>query len=342
MFEGLRPSAEEFVREVLPGLGAEWEEGSDGATWIMLPGEAELRRITFESELAREDPGVEWAGYGSRFLEGLARLAYSSGSLSRAWVNPYLRPPPDSGFSRAYRLEAGKAGRVECAPWTERAWTTWVFAFGIGLEGEFRREMIFLCAMDAASGRLVRRFEQTFSHLAFLPEGPLPSAGKPFEECYSVARAEALQKAWALFRVGQRESHDALQSELACLSRYYDSLLEEGEEDLARWSSQDSRRASIVSRMEATRLERERAVAQAKERYRLELKLEAIGALGIDYPRLVRAVTLWDKAGRSVQAEAVWDPLFERFDPLRCPSCKKPSYALELRHTLATCGCIPS
>lgn len=339
VFEGSRPSAEQFVREVLPAMGAEWEEGRDGITWVMLPGEAELRRLTFESELAREDPEVEWIGYGSRFIEDLARLAYSSNPLSRAWANPYLRPPPESGFSRAYQL---KAGRVECAPWTQRLWTTWVFAFGIGLEGEFRREVTFLCAVDAASGRLVRRFEQPFSQPVFLPEGPQPSVDKPFEECYAVARGEAVQKAWALSRTGQRESLEALQLELACLSRYYDGLLEEAGEDLTRWSTQDSRRASIVSRMEATRLGCERAVVQAKERYRLELKLEAIGALGIVYPHLVRMVTLLDKTGRSVQVEVAYDPLFERLDPLTCPSCRKPSYALEMHRNLATCGCVPS
>jgi hypothetical protein len=339
MFDGSRPSVEEFIREVLPAVGADSEAGSDGATWVMLPGEPELRRITFESEAAREEPEMEWAGHGSRFVDDLIRLAYSREPLSRAWVGPYLRPPPESGFTRAYAL---KAKRVDCAPWTERAWTTWVFAFGIGLEGEFRRESTLLCAVDAASGRFVRRFEQPLSRLPFLQEGPPCSAGRSFEECYRLACGEATQQAGVLFRAGQRESQGVLEGELACLNLYYNELSQEMEADLARGSAQDPRRAAVASRMEATRLEREHAVLQLRERYRLGLEVEVVGALGVIYPRWVRAVALSDNAGPSHPVEAVWDPLFEHFDALSCPSCSRPTYLLEFDRGRATCGCSAS
>ena len=335
MFSDLRLATPELVREILTAVGAEWEDQPEGVALVMLPGQPELRRITFESEVAREDSQAELAIQGSRFLEDLVSLAYSRGRLAQAFANPFLRPP--SGLQHAYRLVAEHVTRTE---WEDRVWTTWAFAFGISLVGEFRRDEMFFCAVDAVSLRLIRRFEQSFSQLSLAPTGPAPSWDRPFEECYAVAREEAARKATALWRSAQRETDRSLQNEMVHLKRYYDGLLQEVSRDLERLNPSDPRRTSILARAEATRLDRERMAAQVQERHRLSLKVEAMGAVGMVYPRQVATLILSDKGSRSVRVEATWDPILEQFEPFLCPSCRKPTYGLECRDGVATCGCI--
>ena len=334
MFDRLPLPLAEFVREALTRSGGEWEEDADGVLLAMLPGEPDFRRITFEPEVAREEAGVELAIHGSRLVEALAEAGLARGRLARAYGLP--NPVPPAPLNRAYRLSADRIERTE---WVERAWTTWVFAFGSRYAGEFRQDALWLCAVDGASGRLVRRFEEAFGRLVMTDSGPAPEGDRPFAESYAVAREEILPLAAAGFRAAQGDSDDDLGRELERLERYYGGLIREMGEDMERWPPEDPKRTAILVRIQATRADRDRAAAEARERHRLTLELEVVGALGIVYPRRVATVTLADEKGRSVDVEASWDPIFERNDPLSCPACARPSYALQWRGRSADCGC---
>jgi hypothetical protein len=334
MLHNLRVSVDSYVREALGRASAEWEEHPDGVISVLLPGEPELKRVTFEPEVAREEKDVELAAYGSRFLEALAETGARRGRLARAWAPPRPLPPPP--LSHAYQFRAENLARTE---WSERAWTTWIFAFGLRYAGEFRRDDLYLCAVDAAALRLVRRFEDVLSRLVLSSSGPDPEGDLPFEECYAVARDETFRKAAAGFTAAQRESNEDLGKELARLERYYGGLIEEMNADMERVVAGDPRRTAILARIQATRADRDRAIEQSRERYRMSLEVEAIGALGIVYPRRVTTVALSDKRGNKAEVEAAWDPVFEQYEPFACPACRKPAYSLELRGRSASCGC---
>ncbi len=334
MFENHRVSLPEFVSQILRTTGGDFEEQADGTTLVMLAQQQKFRRITYEPEIAREDKEVELVASGSLFFEELMRMASLRGMLSRAFATPYLSPPPAA--SSSYRLDAKQLSRSE---WVETVRTTWVFAFQISLVGEFRRDEMFLCAVDASDLRLVRRFEQTFSRLNLADAGPDPVGDRPFADCYFVARDQVQQRSVTLFKSAQRETEEFLHRDAACLSRYYDGLMGEMRQDMIRLAPEDPRRASILARLEATQLDHKRAALQASERYRMSLELDAIGALGIIYPRLVATITLSNKNGQEVEMEATWDPVFERFEPLICPSCKRATYAVEFLSRVAHCGC---
>ncbi len=334
MFHSLRLPVQDFVHESLDRIGAEREETPDGVMEVLLPGEADLRRVTFEPEVAREEKGAELAAHGGRFLETLAEIGLRRGRLARAFASPAPIPPPNLG--RAYPLRADRVSRTE---WTDRVSTTWILAFGVRYAGEFWRESISFCAVDAASLRLVRRYEEPFSRLSFADAGPGPTADRPFEECYRVAREEILQKARIGFKAAERESDEDLSRELARLECYHGGLLREMNEDMEPLAAEDPRRAAILGRMQAVRADHDRSQSQARDRHRLSLEAEAIGALGIVYPRRVTSLRLSDERGRGAEVEAVWDPVLEQFDPLACPVCGRPTYSLELRGRSVSCGC---
>ncbi len=323
-----------FVREALGLAGAEWDEPEAGVLEVLLPGSVELRRVTFEPEIAREERETELAAHGSPFVEALAGLGFARGHVARAFLAPPSRPPP--ALARAYRLRAPSQTRSE---WADRPWTTWIFAFLSRTLGEFRRDALHFPAVDAASLRIVRRFEEAFARFAPGDSGPLPEADRPFEECCRVARTEALQAAEIGFRAASRDADDGLARELERLGRYYGGLIEEMNADMERAAPEDPRRTAILSRLQAVRAERDRAAAQARERHALSLEVEAVGALAIVYPRCVAAVTLADERKREVRVEVAWDPVLEQFEAIGCPSCGRPTYELELRGGKATCGC---
>ncbi len=323
-----------FVREALDLAGAESDDSSGDVLEVLLPGAANLERVTFEPDVAREERGVELAAQGSRFFEKLLQLGLGRGRAARAFASPAPLPPPNRG--RGYQLRTEKVSRTE---WADRPWTTWVFALAARFAGEFRQDALHLCAVDGASLRLVRRYEEVFSRLALEDAGHPPGADRPFEECYQVALRELAGRAAIGHRTAQRGADGDLAKELDRMARYYDGLISEMSHDMERLPAQDPRRTAILVRLQATRADRDRTAAQTRERYRLDLELEVVGALGIVYPRRAARVTLADAAGRKVEVEAAWDPVFEQFEPLACPSCRRPTYALEHRGRTATCGC---
>lgn len=327
-------SVGDFVREALTLAGAEWDEPEPDIVEALLPDSGDLRRATFEPEIAREEKGTEIAAHGSPFVEDLARLGLSRGRLGRVYLSPPPSPPP--GLARAYDLRALKVSRGD---WSPRSWTTWVFAFGSHIVGEFRRDSIHFCAIDGASLRIVRRFEEAFARFPPGDTGPPPAGDRGFEECYAAGRKEALQAAEISFRTALRQAGEDLAHDLARLGRYYDGLIEEMNADMDRTEAQDPRRTSILSRMQATRVERDRAAAQARERHALSLEVEVLGALGVVYPRQTAVLTLGEGNARGTSVEAVWDPIRDQFEALGCPACGRPSYSLQLTGRTVNCGC---
>ena len=326
MLTDLRLPLGRYVEEALASVGAEWEEDPDGVTSVLLPGEGEIRRVASEPEIAREGPGVELLAHGSRFLETLVERGLRRGRLARGFAAP--APVPPGPIARAYDLAAEQVTRSE---WASRPWTTWVFAFAIRYVGEFRSEGIALAAVDARSLRLVRRFEETFTTCLILSDaGPEPEGDRPFEEAYAVARAEILGRARIGYRVIEASAREDLEREVVRQASYFGGMIEEMSGDLERLAPEDPRRTAILSRIRATRAERDRARAEAVERHATRLEVEAIGALGIVYPRQVATLVLSAKRSRAVEVEAAWDPVFEQYEPLSCPACRRPTYRLEL------------
>ncbi|MBI4569847.1 MAG: hypothetical protein HY719_15755 [Planctomycetes bacterium] len=334
MLDRLRPSMEEFVHDALDQAGAVWETGPDGVTSVLWESEASLRRITLEPEIAREDSGVDLVASGSPVFDSLARFGLGRGRVARAHVAPPPRSPPALG--RAYQFTAEKVMRTE---WRDRVEATWLFAFAATHAGEYRRESLHFCAVDAATLRVVRRLHDALSRLTPHDAGPEPEGDRPFAEVYAVARAEVLGSALTVFRAAQRQANDEAQRETSRLDAYYDAMLDEARDDLARAGADGSRHDAIAARIVAIEADRARSLSQVREQGRLAFDLEAAGALAIIYPRGVSTVTLHDKKGPRAQTTVVWDPILEQFEALVCPACGRPTYALELRGTTPSCGC---
>lgn len=330
----LRLPVSAFLREAFGHLGAEWEETPDGVMLALLPGDPDIRRITLDPEVAREEPGVDLAAPGSRVVEGLARRGLARGRLARGFAAPPDRPPPP--LRGAFQLDAPRTARTE---WVREAWTTWVFAFQASYLGEFRRDALHITAVDGATLRQVRRFEEAFSALVLADEGPDPARDLPFDACYRSARDEVMGKVLAEFRAEERDAEEALDREIARQESYYRGLQDEMAEDALRLAPDDPRRQTIATRAEATRADRDRSLAQARERHRLLLEVEVLGALGVVYPRHISTLTLFGDDGARAEATLVWDPVFEQFEPLVCPACGKPTYALALTRQGPSCGC---
>jgi hypothetical protein len=323
-----------FLREALDCAEAVWEESEDGILEILLPGEPELRRATFEPEIVREEPGVELVGPGSPLVEALARRGLSGGRFARAWITPPPVPPPP--ITRAYDLRARSIVRSE---WADRIATTWIFAFWSRAVGEVRADDLHVLALDGPSLRPARRFREAFAFRPLEDSGPDPQEDQAFEAVYLSARREALDRAKTFFRRAKRETEQDLEKESARTAAYYEALIAEMGRDMERMDPQDPRRTAILSRIQSSRADRDRALAQARDRARLRLEVEAVGALGIVYPRPTANLTLGDPSGRAATVPVRWDPILEQFEPLVCPACARPTYRLHAGPRAVNCGC---
>jgi hypothetical protein len=181
---------DDFVRRGLDLSGAAYSEG-DGILEALFPDSDDLLRATREPEIAREEADVELLGQGSRLVAELVRRFEDRPILSQAWISPprIVTPP----ISRAFDLSADA---ITADPPIERVRNLWVFVLRSRIEGEFRRDMLHMCAVDAATLRFVRRFEERLAAATLLDEGPTPVDSRPFAECWQRAKSSNATASW--------------------------------------------------------------------------------------------------------------------------------------------------
>ncbi len=351
-------SLELFVRDYVATVGGEWEQVEPQVYDLLLPDSVTaaltardpgLTRVTFDPEALPEHPRAQLASLGTPLVDALLHDAVERARFvelhldglnlqSRGWV---------STLNRAYSLEG--VGALEATSARPLDFPQVVFWFEVTFASDQREQEILPVAIDLHYGRQARHVELLLdmSRLARSPSLVYPTAPLISRDAaYRLAREQVVRTVSALANTRNRELHERLDKQVARMTRYYDDLRHELEDQASR---KDADPARFAARREALARERDLRVTELRKKNSLGVRLSLLNVLVVHQPKLAvearesgrsKATTGWSNAAT---ASLVWDPLTEAWEAAACPLCGRPTFELHrLPRSLACATCLNS
>jgi len=340
----------DFALNYCRRIGALVEPASDGVYDVLLPDPVAarwrmptLQRFAFGDRVSA--PDVITLGYGHPLIEQMAQAARSEPLCARLYINQVRLDKHGLVDLARAAMAFPNARLVEAPRQTEaRAMSHYVrFNFKAALITDEKHEHLVSAMMDAQAGYAVKELAR-IEDLAPLEAEPAfknlsPAPMRWCSEAHPLSRA-ALQ---GLLERAQRAALDELAPSIVSLERhaaryleldrarlneYYDQIERDLERRAGRAADED-KRASIQSKLEATRAERQAKLADVEAKYKLRAELELVNLLVIEQPKIIRVVQIENRTA-TIERAVVWDPLLHRIEPLVCDACGQPSTRLYL------------
>ena len=125
----------------------------------------------------------------------------------------------------------------------------------------------------------------------------------------------------------ERRMRRFLELDRARLQAYYDDLEKDLKTRLQRAGGE--RRTALEEKLTSVAEEREIKLADAEQKYRIQVELELINLALISQPKIGLKVNI-KKRTTATQRLVVWDPLLHQLEPLACDHCGQPGENLWL------------
>jgi uncharacterized Zn finger protein (UPF0148 family) len=312
-----------------------------------------LVRLTFDPEALPEHPQAQLASFGTPLIDGLLQAALQRGrciELYRVGLN--LQPHQlSSRLARAVQLSEVEAARdrraaknatpvLEVRRIRPLLFPQAVFWFEATFVSDQKEQELLPLAVDLHYGRQVRHLDPLLDPAGLaerfspaLPEAP----GVSRLEAYRLAREQTVRTVAALANVRARELAERLDRQAARMTRYYDDLAEELEEQRRRAAAKNEDLAKYAARREALDRERELRIAELRRKNALSVRLRLLNLLVIRQPKLQVQAAAVPVAGPPVPVDLVFDPLMEVVEAPPCPRCGRPTF--ELQHYRGQLAC---
>lgn len=151
----------------------------------------------------------------------------------------------------------------------------------------------------------------------------------PFNAVYRAACHQAQMLIHEELADFHRSLQRRLQRDITRLEEYYHSLSAEIERKIVRRQLTGSEREHEEARRHAVALERNRKIADQREKYALKIEVEPVSFLRLNVP--VQVVTA-ELRCRKLSRETffVWNALLKEFEPAICEGCHAALYAVQL------------
>jgi hypothetical protein len=355
---GASSPLETFVRDYVEGIGGVWDEVEPQVYDLLIPvGEGpsatagldrEIVRIAFDPEAISEHPGSQLASFGTPLIDRLLGDAVRRGRRGQLYL---------IGLNLAPHDLTGRARRSITLPptWSLRVarvrplhFAQAVFWLQATFVSDRKEREILPIAIDLHSHREVRHLEQLLDHtrLADNPSIYFPEARRSsVAAAYALARERVLRTLAALSNTRAREVSDHIERQLARMQRYYADLRGEQEQQARRAASRQEDLAKQASRRVALEREERLRVAELRQKGALRVELRLLTLLLIHQPKLLLHGVAVSPQEKAATLELVWDPLTETVEAVPCPSCARPTFALEpdrqLRLVCPACSGLP-
>jgi hypothetical protein len=329
---------EVFLREYVETIGGAWEEVEPQVYDVLLPadlpaaGESGMVLLTFDPEALPEHPGSQLASFGTPLIEQLLADALRRGRSSRFYLvglnlNPHnLAGRVRGGLDLAEPLVL-HVERVRALHFTQA-----VYWFCAEFVSDQKEQTVSPVAIDLHYGREVRHLEALLqpSRLAEQPPRAMPEARQmSLAAGYAVARDQALRTFAALANVRGRELAERRDRQIERMSRYYNDLRSELEEQQSRARHPEEEAGRLTERRAAIDREEHVRVAELRQRSALRVNLRLLQLLLIGQPKLLVHTRVGVEKSPGEPLELVWDPLEEAVEAPPCPECGRPTFRLE-------------
>ncbi len=343
---------ESFVLAALEAAGATLEPLGYSLTDALLPedlatklGGAPLLRLTFDSEVAQEDPDAVLVTYGHPLVDSLVEHTltqrrgfqlYSDltpdacglspdralNLLNRAVTFQHARPPQfrSSQYILASELSVGFRVRYQSATRVEEFINVWVDAEGtiLGDVGPIYTQQPWTFRLPAQ-----------WAKVPFTPPDPVDQI---LTKARAHAEGEAAKRAQEMF-ASDRAQYD---SERARTIAYYEQTMNDLKTKAK--TADDTRRDTLDGRYQAALADRDRRLADLENAYTVHHEVFWDYMAWHVFPKLIVSFTVQSR-DRQLSVDALYNPLTRTLEPPRCGQCGNPAQDLSWRRTVWVGAC---
>jgi hypothetical protein len=360
---------ETALRELVLGycrqIGALVEPPAYGVYEVLLPEEVAVRwrvdpfqRFTFSPGEQDGRSEVTRLYYGHALVEEIVNELRQQAANAHFYINMVRLQKPGlfNLIEKTFQFPNARLFAVPEAREKAEVYETVRFNFKVSLVSDEKRELVKPVWMSLQGGyavdgaeierQAVLESENGYGSLsraapawrALSPAEPALSPGVLNELLKRASRAVIDELAPNLKSMESRMGR-FLELDRARLQGYYEDL----EKDLKRRSQRASgeRRMALEEKLSAVAAEREIKLADAEQKYRIQVELELINLAVISQPKVSLKVKIKKRAA-ATERRVVWDPLLHRLEPLACDVCGQPGENLWLCEEghLAHAGCL--
>lgn len=342
----------DFVLDFCRAVGGMVEPPAYGVYDVLLPdavaarlGVEPFQRLTFDEASAAASDGITLLSYGHALMERMVEMTQAAPACARFYINDVRLDKTGLAALARSALSFPNANLVEVPRTLEtRAMFRYVrFNFKAALLSDEKREQVVSVLMDAQTGAAVDDYSATETHLlaeapAFtqLPVAPAqwtdtpdPLAPEPFRALLERAAQAAVDALHAPSEALQKRAARHLELDRARLDSYYADLERDLERRLKRADDRFARKASLESKLIATRADHAAKLADVEAKYRLRMELDLINLALVAQPKIMLPVRIENRQA-GVTRTVVWDPLRHGIEPLACDVCHRPKTKLFL------------
>jgi hypothetical protein len=332
-----RSPLEEFVQDYVEVIGGAWDEVEPQVYDLLIPSEANssklaaegqsLLRVTFDPEAIPEHPGAQLASYGTPVIDRLLSEAVQRGRYAEFYLVGLNLAPHDfaSRTLRSVTLAANLKLRLERVRALHFAQA--VYWFQATFVSDQKEQEVVPVALDLHYGRRVRHLDKLldFARLSEHAAVPLPEVRRlGVTSAYAIARDEVSGMLAPLANTRQRELCERLERQVARMTRYYEDLRKELDDQASRGRDAEEVRARLAQRRETVEREERLRIAELHHKNTLRVHLRLLNLLVIQQPKLLLR-WLAERSGQPL--EMVWDLLTEALEALPCPQCQRPAFS---------------
>jgi hypothetical protein len=350
---GTRTPLEQFVRDYVEAAGGVWDEIEPQVYDVMLPaaadgggGEPGVLRLAFDPEALPEHPQAQLASFGTPLVDTLLQEALERGrcaELYRLGLNLQPHQLPQRVVRSMKLVDPAARGEpmlLEIERVRALLFPQVVFWFEANFTSDQQEQEVLPLAVDLHYGRQVRHLEQLLDPAGlgerFSP--PLPEArGIDRSAAYLLAREQIVRTLAALSNTRARELAERLDRQAARMSKYYDDLAGELEEQRRRAAARGDEDSKFAARREALARERELRISELRRKNALSVRLRLLNLLVIRQPKLLLQAVARPAQGSPLPLDLIFDPLVEAVEAPPCPVCQRPSFELHRQRSALVC-----
>ncbi|OOP55579.1 MAG: hypothetical protein AYP45_13965 [Candidatus Brocadia carolinensis] len=337
---------EKFLIDYVEAKEGEAELVDAGTYTILYGSEPTMKTVTFEIEAAKENHQIELFLPGSIFFDAIVKDATARGCVGATWLSGFqvvtkiIQSEAMKTFSFVEHEKDGVKKREpkmsSFQPYNVKVVT---FAFKVRMTTDIIEDHLYIVSIDARTSKILKNFMEYLSKFQHLPqfEEDIPDYHlQDFSRCYQIAIDSVRQKLTGLIVRKKQEAADLKNKEAERMKKYYDTLNAELEEALEKKAEDREAVANIQAKQKAMLVQRQSALSDIEFRYRMGASMSLVSVLVTNYPCYIAKVSV-PSSIQTLEYDIIWNPLFKRFEPLVCPTCKNHSYAMNFLRSGIRC-----
>ncbi|TLD41017.1 MAG: hypothetical protein JETT_2705 [Candidatus Jettenia ecosi] len=328
---------ENFLIDFVEASGGIAEQSSEGTYTILYGPQHTLKTVTLELEAAKENPHTELFLPGSDFFETIIHDATTKGRICSTYVLgslPIIKLIQSDAIKMFSFMEHKKEGikkiEPQISPFQPRNLKVLSFTFQIRITTDIIEESLYTVSVDARSLKVLKNFIELidkFHHYERYEEDTPDYRVHTPPECYQIAIDNIQQRSTSLITRKKQEVVNLRNKEAERIIKYYETLFQEAEELLMKKAHDIKAVEEIQTKQKAIQLQKQAALSDIELRYKMDAHLSLVSVLVTNYPCYVSNISV-PFTSQAREFDILWNPLFTRFEPLNCPSCKGHTYQL--------------